>query len=417
MPSSSPDPSPSHARAGRRAPAAVPFGLALAAVLLLAVNLRPGATTLGPVMQELSASLGLTGSLAGLLAALPGIVFGAVGFVAVRVGGRLGMSASLMLGAGLAATGLLLRAVVDDAGPFLLLTVVALSGMALGNVLVPAWVKLHAASRTTLLMTVYSAFLTLGGSAAALVTAPIAAAAGADGWRWALGAWGAIALVPLAVWALVAWRTGHDFPRILTPEGGGVSLLRSKTALALTLLFGVQSMNAYVQFGWVPQVLRDAGLSAGTAGTSLAVTAGLGVAGSLMMPTVISRSRSIKGWMVLFGAMTSLGYLGMLAAPVAGVWLWAVVLGLGGFAFPTVITLLAARTRDPHVTARLSGFAQPVGYVLAAIGPFVVGLLHDLTGGWTVVLVLLAASGVVMALAGLRASERVYVDDELVAPR
>ncbi|GAA3793337.1 MFS transporter [Micrococcus endophyticus] len=415
MPSTSPDPLSPHARPGRRVPASVPFGLALAAVLLLAMNLRPGATTLGPVMQEVSAALGLSGGLAGLLAALPGIVFGAVGFVAVRVGGRLGMSATLALGAGLAAAGLAGRAVVDDVTPFLLLTVLALSGMALGNVLIPAWVKLHAASRTTMLMTVYSASLTLGGSTAALVTAPIAAAAGADGWRWALGAWGLAALAPLAVWAAVAWRTGHDFPRILTPEGGGVSLLRSPTALALTLLFGVQSMNAYVQFGWVPQMLRDAGLSAGAAGTSLGVTAGLGVVGALMMPTVISRSRNLKAWMVLFGAMTTLGYVGMLAAPVAGVWLWAAVLGLGGFAFPTVITLLAARTRDPHVTARLSGFAQPVGYVLAAIGPFAVGLLHDLTGGWTLVFVLLAASGVVMAAAGLRASEPVYVDDELAA--
>ena len=305
---------------------------------------------------------------------------------------------------------------MQDAGLFLALTVVALSGMALGNVLVPAWIKLHAAHRTTALMTVYSVFLTLGGSAGALVTAPIAAAGpdGGEGWRWALGVWGAVALVPLVVWALVARRTGHDFPAVGATAGAGGSLLRSPTALALTLLFGVQSMNAYVQFAWVPQILRDAGLPAGVSGAAVAVTAGLGIAGALLMPTVISRARTLAPWMVLFGAMTSLGYLGMLWAPTAGVWLWAVILGIGGFAFPTVIALIPARSRDPHVTARLSGFAQPVGYVLAAIGPFLVGLVHDLTGGWTTVLVLLACSGVVMTLAGLRVSGRVYVDDELV---
>lgn len=135
------------------------------------------------------------------------------------------------------------------------------------------------------------------------------------------------------------------------------------------------------------------------------------------MPTVISRSRTLASWMVLFGAMTALGYVGMLVAPVAGVWLWAVILGVGGFAFPTVIALIPARSRDPHVTARLSGFAQPVGYVLAAIGPFAVGLLHEATGGWTAVLVLLACSGAVMTAAGLRVAGRVFVDDELLAPR
>ncbi len=94
-------------------------------------------------------------------------------------------------------------------------------------------------------------------------------------------------------------------------------------------------------------------------------------------------------------------------------WLWAVVLGLSGFAFPTAIALITARSRDPRVTARLSGFVQPVGYVLAAVGPFAVGLIRDLTEGWTLVLVLLMASGVAMTLAGLRVSTHVYVDDEL----
>lgn len=416
MPSS---PSASRGPGPARVRAAVPCGLALAAVLALALNLRPGATTLGPVMQELQASLGLSGTVAGLLGALPGIVFGVVGFAAVRVGARLGMSASLAAGAGLVVVGLAARATVQDAGLFLVMTVVALSGMALGNVLIPAWVKLHAGPRTTALMTVYSVFLTLGGSAGALVTAPIAAAARDDGegWRWALGAWGAVALLPLVVWIVLARRTGHDFPAVGAASGDGGSLLRSPTALALTLLFGVQSMNAYVQFAWVPQILRDAGLSAGVAGAAVAVTAGLGIAGALLMPTVISRSRTLASWMVLFGAMTALGYVGMLVAPVAGVWLWAVILGVGGFAFPTVIALIPARSRDPHVTARLSGFAQPVGYVLAAIGPFAVGLLHEATGGWTAVLVLLACSGAVMTAAGLRVAGRVFVDDELLAPR
>jgi len=397
----------------------VPAALATAAVLLLALNLRPGATTLGPALQEVRSSLGLSGGLAGLLAALPGVVFGVVGFVAVRVGARLGLSTSLAVAAGLTAAGLAARAGAHEGGLFLALTVLAMSGMALGNVLVPAWIKLHAPDRATTLMTVYSVFLTLGGSAAALVTAPLAAAVvavGGDGWRWALGAWGAAALVPLAVWVAVARRTGHDFPASDQTAAGGVSLLRSPTAWALTLLFGVQSMNAYVQFAWMPQVLRDAGLSAGTAGSAVALTAGLGIVGALLMPTVISRARTLAPWMVLFGTATAAGYVGLLLEPVGGVWLWAAVLGVGGFAFPTVIALIPARSRDPHVTARLSGFVQPVGYVLAAIGPFMVGLLHDLAGDWSTVLVLLACSGVVLGFAGLRVSRPVLFDDEL-APR
>jgi CP family cyanate transporter-like MFS transporter len=98
-------------------------------------------------------------------------------------------------------------------------------------------------------------------------------------------------------------------------------------------------------------------------------------------------------------------------------WLWAGFLGLSGFAFPTAITLITARSRDPRVTARLSGFVQPVGYALAAIGPFVVGLIHEATGGWEAVLLLLMASGVVMTLAGLRVSRHTLVDEELARHR
>ncbi|MBF0745425.1 MFS transporter [Micrococcus yunnanensis] len=404
-------------RRTRRDGAVVPHALALAAILLIALNLRPGATTLGPVLQEVSASLGLTGGTAGLLAALPGLCFGAVGFVAVRVAARMGLSAAVLGGAALVVVGLAARALAGSTGPFLVFTLFALAGMALGNVLVPAWIKLHSARRGVLYMTVYSVVLTAGGSLGALVTAPLAAAGGAEGWRRALGAWAVVALAPVAAWVLVVRRTGRDFPAVDDGRSRGPSLLRSPSAIALTVVFGLQSMNAYVQFAWLPQVLRDAGLAAGTSGSVVAVISACGVLGSLLMPTVISRSRSLVPWIVAFGLVTAVGYLGLLIAPVAGAWVWALILGLGGFAFPTVLALLPALSRDPHVTARLSGFVQPLGYVLAAIGPFVVGLVHQATGGWTVALVLMAGSGVLMALTGLRVSGRTLVDDELAAAR
>ena len=187
----------------------------------------------------------------------------------------------------------------------------------------------------------------------------------------------------------------------------------SPTAIALTVLFGVQSTNAYVQFGWLPQIYRDAGLSAGTAGVYTSVLAALGIGGGLLMPTVIARSRDLSAWMIGFGTLAVAGYLGLLLAPATVPWLWAVLLGLSGFAFPTAIALIAARTHNPHVTAQLSGFVQPVGYLLAGIGPFAVGLLHELTGGWTVVLLLLMTTGVGITLAGLRVARPVLVDDEI----
>ena len=146
---------------------------------------------------------------------------------------------------------------------------------------------------------------------------------------------------------------------------------------------------------------------------STSVLAALGIFGGLLMPTVIARSRDLSAWMIGFGTLAVAGYLGLLLAPATVPWLWAVLLGLSGFAFPTAIALIAARTHNPHVTAQLSGFVQPVGYLLAGIGPFAVGLLHELTGGWTVVLLLLMTTGVGITLAGLRVARPVLVDAEI----
>ncbi|MDI3329545.1 MAG: MFS transporter [Micrococcus sp.] len=409
------------AGAGRAVrPGTVGFGLAVLAVLFIAGNLRPGATSLGPVLAEVSASLGIHGGVAGVLTALPGLMFGVVGLAAVRMGRRAGLSLTIALSLVFVVVGLLLRPVSGAVWVFVPLTALALAGMAVGNVLVPAWVKRHGRRHTVALMTLYSMFLTVGGSAGSGLAAPMAGLTGtlgdpADGWRYALGFWGLLAVVPLVLWLVIARRTGHDFPG--TPPGDQPDrrLSSSPTAVALMVLFGVQSMNAYVQFGWMPQVYRDAGLEATLAGSLTAVIAGMGIIGGLVMPTVIERSRTLAPWMLGFGLLTTAGYVGLLLAPVAGAWLWSVLLGIGGFAFPTAISLIPARSRDPHVTARLSGFVQPFGYILAALGPLAVGFLYAGLGDWTLILVLLAASGVVMAVAGLRVSGRVFVDDELAA--
>ena len=132
------------------------------------------------------------------------------------------------------------------------------------------------------------------------------------------------------------------------------------------------------------------------------ILSSVAILGGLMMPTVIARSRGLHAWMIMFGTLMALGYVGLLTAPASVPWLSALMLGMAGLAFPTAITLIGARTRHPSVTAQLSGFVQPIGYALAAIGPFAVGLIHDATGNWDVVLVLLMATALPLTIAGLR---------------
>lgn len=389
--------------------------LALLAVALISLVLRPGASSVGPVLEELRDSLAMGGLAAGLVTALPGLCFGVFGGLAVALSRRVGLNTGIVLGLVATSAGLLLRVTTGSTVPFLLLTALALSGMAIGNVLVPAWIKRTSRDGGVRLMTVYSAGLTAGGALAALLAAPVSEVA-PHGWRDSLGLWGVVTLVALVPWLLSGYEEhrspGRGRETTSTPK---LRLTSSPTAVALTVLFGIQSMNAYVQFGWLPQIYRDAGLPASTAGAYMALLTALGIIGGLLMPTVISRARTLAPWMVAFGLFMVAGYLGLLLAPATVPWLWATLLGLSGFAFPTAIALIVARTRDHAVTAQLSGFVQPVGYILAAAGPLLVGVLYAATGGWTLVLVLLMASGAALTLAGLRVSRPVLVDDELTA--
>ncbi|MEA5155364.1 MFS transporter [Raineyella sp.] len=387
--------------------------LALVAVVVVAGSLRPGATSVGPVMAELRQQFGLDGTAAGLLTALPGLTFAAIGAVAVALSRRIGLTAGVLAGLALITGGFLLRTFTGSTLAFLACTLVGLSGMALGNVLVPAWIKRHGGGAVTRLMTVYSVMLLVGAAAASMFASPVAAVA-PGGWRAALGVWGLAAAVGLVPWAVLTVRERRDRADragvpIVAPSG---SLLRSPTAVALSVFFGMQALNAYVQFGWLPQIYRDAGLPAGAAGGLLGFVSVLGILGGFLMPVLVERSPDLTPVMVAFGVLTVAGYVGLWLVPAVVPWLWATLLGLGGWAFTAAIAMITARSRDPQVTARLSGFVQPVGYLMAGIGPLLVGVVHQLTGGWPWVLTLLIGTAVVMTLAGVRVARPTYVDDE-----
>lgn len=397
-----------------RGAALVGPGLALLAVVLMAAALRPGATSVGPVIAELRAGLGISATVAGVLTALPGLTFAAIGAVAVALSRRIGLTGGLLVGLVLIVAGLLSRTFAGSTVAFLACTLVGLAGMALGNVLVPAWVKLHGGVYVTRLMTAYSVTLLVGAGIASMVAAPIAQLA-PGGWRAALGVWGLTAAVGLLPWLVLARRERADLADraaapILPPSG---SMLRSPTAAALGLFFGMQALTAYVQFGWLPQVYRDAGLSATAAGALLALISGIGIIGGFLMPRWVATSSNLAPGIWAFGVLTIAGWVGLLVAPATVPWLWAVLLGFGGWTFTASIAMITARTRDPQVTARVSGFVQPFGYLLAGLGPLLVGVVYQATGGWTVVLWSLMGVAVVMTAAGLRLARRTYVDDEL----
>ena len=387
--------------------------VAVAAVVLISLNLRPGATVLGPIIAEVLAGLGQGAAWGGILTALPGVCFAFFGSLAVALSLRIGLNGALWLGMAAAAIGLGVRAWVSDAAWFLALTVLGFAGIAIGNVLVPAFMKRRFPERVATLTAAYSTCLAVGATTASALAVPMARSL-PGGWRAALFGCGLTALA--AVVPMVAVAVTDRSAGVTRRRDKGPSLLRSRRAVALGVFFGIQSMQAYVQFGWVSQMFRDGGLDAAYAGLLVSIIPAFGIPAGLVMARLVDRVADLRPVVVVMGVLLAVGYLGILYAPTFLPWLWATALGLSGAAFPMALALITARSRDPHVTARLSGFGQTIGYTFAALGPFLVGVVHGVTGGWAVPLWVLIASSVAMVVAGFGAVARGYVDDDLAGP-
>ena len=398
----------------------LPALLLFTAVFIAAFNLRAGISSLGAVLADTLDAFQVGGSLAGVITAIPGLFFAIFGLLAVPLAIRLGLTRTLFLGAALAVIGLAARPWVGGIWVFIVFTALVTTGIAVANVLLPAWIKNHGGRHIVALMTVYGSVLGFSGAVGPL-TAVLSGAP--DAWRWALFLWTIPAALQVLVWFGLVLRVGRDVPSSTPPHTPGhaggpvrsVSLWRSPTAVFLMLFFGLQSMHAYIQMGWLPKIYVDHGVSAATASLALALTGSFNIIGGLIMPAIIHRLRSIVWLPVLFSALMGAGYLGLWLAPATTPMLWAALLGVGGFCFPTAIALIPARSRVPLVTARLSGFVQPIGYVIAAAGPLLVGVVREATGDWSVILPVLMALCALMAAVGFRAARNVSIDDELAA--
>lgn len=380
--------------------------LAVLAVVMAALNLRPAVTSLGPVLEEVRTSLAMSGTTAGLLTSVPAACFAVVGFAAPRLARRLGPSGAVLAGAVALALGLALRPLAMNATLFVVLSAVALAGIAIANVLLPAVVKQRFPDRVGAMTGLYAMALNAGASGAAAITVPVTRTLGGD-WRFGLGGWAVLAILAVPPWLGLARRRARAAgPRAEVPPrtpSAGVRLTRDPTAWALTAYFGLQASAAYILIGWLPQIFRDAGLSAEAAGLLFSVTSLLGVPLSFVLSAVAGRLRGQSGIAVLVGGCGLAGFAGLWAAPAAAPWLWAALLGVANCSFPLALTMIGMRGRDGDTVARLSGFVQSFGYLLSIPGPVVVGVLYQHSGGWRTPLVFVMTLTVVQSGAGLLA--------------
>jgi CP family cyanate transporter-like MFS transporter len=381
--------------------------LLVAALVLTGLSMRTAVTSTGAVLDDLQTDLHAGSGVAGLITTLPVICFAALGWATPRLSHRFGAQRLLVAALVLMTFGLVLRAVVGSIWAFLLLSLLALSGGAISNVLMPSLVKRHFPDQIGRMTAVYTTALAIGMTASAGLTVPIGRLA--DGWRLGLGVWALLSAVAVLPWlpTLRRDRPDPDVERGLSAS----RLVHSRTAWLLMIFFAFQSFQAYVAFGWFAKLLHAHGISSDTAGWMVALIAATSIPVSMVVPSVAPHRYRLV--IAVISLSYLIAYVGLAVAPVGGAWLWMALTGIGSAMFPLALTMIGLRARTAETTAALSAFVQAIGYIVAGTGPLLFGVLYGATGGWTLPLALLFIALAIAFVSGWLAARPTYVDDEL----
>ncbi len=366
-------------------------------LMIVSFNLRSAIVAISPLLSEIQTTFGLSGAGAGLLSTLPLLCFGLLAPLAPRLVHRFG-SGVVLLGCLFALlAGVLIRSLPTLAGLFLGTFFIGI-GVAIANVLMPGILKSDFPGHVGLMTGLYTMMLNAGAALAAGTTVPLYRVLDRN-WHLALGFWA----IPVAL-AIVLWlpssALGRRTPSEVQPRPTGV-LRRSPVAWSLTIFMGLQAFEFYAVITWLPSILRDRGTPSETAGFLLALVGIVGMLSSFVTPW-IAHQMTDQRLAVAFGVgAMAFGIAGLLVDPHHLDVLWAVLLGWGqGSSIGLALMMMVVRASSHDETIALSGMAQGLGYLIASVGPVLIGGLFDFSHGWSVPLIVLLVLLGFQAIAG-----------------
>lgn len=382
--------------------------LLIVGIIFAAFNLRPAITSVGPLIGYIREDLGISNGVAGLLTTIPLIVFAVLSPLAPKFASRYGNETAIFAGLVVLLAGMIIRTFGAMIG-LLLGTVLIGVGIAIGNVLLPGIVKERFPDKIGLMTSVYSTAMGMLAGIASGLAIPLSEGL-KFGWKNALLFWAILAIVAICLWfPLISGKQRSAEPP--TVHISNVFLLRSPLAWQVTFFMGLQSFLFYSMVAWLPEILQADGLSASTAGWMLFLVQIAGLPATFAAPALSDKYADQRRIVAVLGAIYLAGLVGLLyGGPLLLIVFWIILIGIGqGASIGLVLALFGLRTRSSEQASALSGMAQSIGYLLAALGPILIGVLYDKTHSWVVPILLFIAVCVLMIIAGLNAGRNKYV--------
>ncbi|ENH96469.1 major facilitator superfamily protein [Gracilibacillus halophilus YIM-C55.5] len=377
-------------------------------IILLAFNLRPAITAVGPIIATIRDDLALDNWNAGLITSLPLLAFSFMSPIAPRIANRLGNERTLLFGLLILLAGIVIRLVTSLF--FLYMgTIFAGIGIAIINVILPSLIKANFPNKIGLMTGMYTTSMSILAATASGLSVPLTNLFHHH-WEWSLGSWGLLTVLGIIVWT-IAMRYAPAKNDVTLFEPSAKKMFCSKVAWQVTLFMGLQSFLFYVTISWLPEILQADGFSANTAGWFVAYMQFISLPATFITPIIAGKLPNQQPVVFVFGLVGVIGYTGLLFSHG---WLITVILvTLIGFTLGASISLalalLGLRTTNARQAAELSGMAQSFGYLLASVGPMLIGFLFDITSTWQSSIVTIIFITCTMTLFGLAAGRNKYV--------
>lgn len=373
-------------------------------IILVGANLRAPLTSVGSLIPLIRDDLEISHALAGTITTLPLLAFAFLSPFAPKIAQRIGMERTIFLSLLVLLLGIMSRSLFGTSFLFIGTILIGLA-IAFGNVLIPGFIKVNFPFKVGLVMGCYSVCMNIFGALGSGLSVPISSIRGI-GWKGSLAVWAVLTCIALLFWVPQIRKKNEHIHTKRTPSQKNGNIWRSPLAWCITLFMGLQSLIFYTLITWLPDILQLYEYSANAAGWMLFLMQFALIPITFIIPVIAERLKNQK----LLGGLTAgffiIGISGILLGNQSLIPVAVIMIGMAsGSAFSLCMMFFSLRTTDGQQAAEMSGMAQSFGYLLAAIGPTLFGALHDITGGWSIPLVMLIGLACIIFIVALAAGK------------
>ncbi|PTJ72497.1 CynX/NimT family MFS transporter [Mammaliicoccus sciuri] len=377
-------------------------------ILLIGASLRAPITSVGIALPSIKDTLNLSNTSVSLITIIPLLSFAVISLFAAKISHKFGLERTVFGALILICVGIALRAITGVSWLYVGTILIGV-GIAFGNVLTPGIIKMNFPLRIGIMTGYYTVVMNIFGSVSSYVTAPLVKH---FNYNIAISLIGIVTFIGIITWSFQLNK--HETVNS-SQTTTNINVWKSPLSWQITLLMGGQSMIFYSLINWLPEFLLSHGTPINEAVIYLSILQLAIIPLTFVTPIFAEKLKNQVLITFVTGLLFVLGILTLMLQP-NWAFLGIILIGVAsGLAFGLVNTFFGLRTENGLTAAKLSGMSQSVGYLFAAIGPLLFGILHDATNSWNTSFGILLVTSIIIMIIGSRAGRNITIEQTLGA--